>query len=43
MYKYQDFITIQELQGHTDVKTTMIYTHTVESKTQKKKISPLDV
>lgn len=28
--------------GHSDVKTTMIYTHTVQSRTLKKRESPLD-
>jgi len=37
-----DIRTIQELFGHSDVKTTMIYTHTVKSVTKKKAKSPLD-
>ncbi|MBF0102643.1 MAG: integron integrase [Desulfobacterales bacterium] len=37
-----DIRTIQELLGHTDIKTTMIYTHTIQSKTLKQAQSPLD-
>ena len=37
-----DIRTIQELLGHTDVRTTMIYTHTVKSRTLKESMSPLD-
>jgi site-specific recombinase XerD len=28
--------------GHADVRTTMIYTHCVPSKTMKERMSPLD-
>ncbi|MFK5949093.1 MAG: tyrosine-type recombinase/integrase [Methylococcales bacterium] len=37
-----DIRTIQELLGHSDVRTTMIYTHTVQSRTLKQSKSPLD-
>ena len=41
--KYPDDIrTVQELLGHKDVRTTMIYTHTVKSKTIKDAQSPLN-
>ena len=37
-----DIRTIQQLLGHSDVRTTMIYTHTIKSRTLKEVKSPLD-
>ena len=37
-----DIRTIKELLGHSDVRTTMIYTHTIKSQTKKEAKSPLD-
>jgi len=38
-----DIRTIQQLLGHSDLWTTMTYTHTVESRTRKEQRSPLDL
>ncbi|MCK5695904.1 MAG: tyrosine-type recombinase/integrase [Desulfobacula sp.] len=38
-----DIRTIQELLGHSDVRTTMIYTYTIKSRTIKELKSPLDL
>lgn len=38
-----DIRTIQQLLGHSDLRTTMIYTHTVRSRTMKEARSPLDM
>jgi site-specific recombinase XerD len=37
-----DIRTIQELLGHSDERTTMIYAHTIKSRTLKEAKSPLD-
>jgi len=37
-----DIRTIQEMLGHSDVRTTMIYTHTVKRRTLKERTRPLD-
>jgi integrase len=37
-----DIRTIQTMLGHSDVKTTMIYTHVIKSRTLKEQKSPLD-
>jgi site-specific recombinase XerD len=39
---HDDIRTIQELLGHSDVRTTMIDTYTVKSVTIKEANSPLD-
>jgi site-specific recombinase XerD len=35
--------TIQQLLGHSDIKTTMLYTHAVQCRMKKEMMSPLDL
>ncbi|MDH3972633.1 MAG: integron integrase [Deltaproteobacteria bacterium] len=37
-----DIRTVQQLMGHSDIRTTMIYLHTMKSQTKKEIMSPLD-
>ena len=38
-----DIKTVQEMMGHSDVRTTMIYLQTVPARTKKDRMSPLDL
>ena len=38
-----DLRTVQELMGHADIKTTMIYLQTVPTRTIRERQSPLDM
>jgi len=38
-----DIRTIRELLGHSDIRTTMMYTHTIKNRTIKEAKSPLDL
>ena len=39
---HYDIRTVQQLLGHSDVRTTMVYTHTIQSRKIKEARSPLD-